>query len=63
MAMTQWMTYINIVLVSFLASITIASKFWYEIKKVKGPRPSPRYRHTAVICGGSMVIFGGVDTT
>ncbi len=42
---------------------TLVSNFWYEIKKVKGPRPSPRYRHTSVLCEGSMVIFGGVDTT
>eukprot|EP00347_Sterkiella_histriomuscorum_P009022 403342827 len=41
---------------------SFASNFWYELKRAKGPKPKPRYRHTAVMCGGSMIVFGGVDT-
>ena len=64
MAMTPLMTFINTALVSNNSRLNLylVSNFWYEIKRVKGPKPKPRYRHTASISGGQMVIFGGVDT-
>jgi drug/metabolite transporter (DMT)-like permease len=65
MAMIHLMTSISTVFVIFFlrsSCFVLASNYWYEIKRVKGPRPKPRYRHTAVVCGGSMIIFGGVDT-
>mmetsp|Transcript_14690 Transcript_14690/g.14310 ORF Transcript_14690/g.14310 Transcript_14690/m.14310 type:complete len:320 (+) Transcript_14690:639-1598(+) len=41
---------------------SFASNYWYEIKRVKGLRPPPRYRHTAITCNSQMIVFGGVDT-
>lgn len=49
MATTRWMTCITTVLVRFLIIEILASNNWYEIKKVKGIRPQPRYRHSAVV--------------
>ena len=40
----------------------LVSKYWYEIRRVRGKKPPPRYRHTAIMCNQSMIIFGGVDT-
>lgn len=65
MVMTLWMIFINTVLVSSKVSWInwiIASNYWYELKRIKGIRPSPRYRHTAVVANNTMIIFGGVDT-
>lgn len=39
----------------------IVSNNWYEIRRVKGIRPPPRYRHSAVVIGKQMIVFGGVD--
>jgi len=44
------------------SKLPLASNYWYEIKRVKGMRPPPRYRHSAIVCSQIMVIFGGVDT-
>lgn len=38
------------------------SNYWYEIHRPNGSPPQPRYRHSAVICGCNIYIFGGVDT-
>lgn len=38
------------------------SNYWYEIHRTNGSPPQPRYRHSAVICGSNIYIFGGVDT-
>jgi hypothetical protein len=35
---------------------------WLEIRRVKGVRPKPRYRHSAVVYQDTIFIFGGVDT-
>jgi len=29
---------------------SFVSKYWYEIKRVRGIKPPPRYRHTAITC-------------
>ena len=29
---------------------------------MKGQRPTPRYRHSAITCYNTMIVFGGVDT-
>mmetsp|Transcript_12203 Transcript_12203/g.22618 ORF Transcript_12203/g.22618 Transcript_12203/m.22618 type:complete len:1213 (-) Transcript_12203:989-4627(-) len=34
---------------------------WNELSEVKGVPPSPRDRHSAVVVGGYMLIFGGSD--
>jgi N-acetylneuraminic acid mutarotase len=39
------------------------SNLWFEIRRIKGVRPKPRYRHSAVAHGSKILIFGGVDTT
>ena len=65
MVMTQWMTSSSFHLVSifyFAYIVYLASKYWYEIRKVRGIKPPPRYRHTAIMCNQSMIVFGGVDT-
>jgi hypothetical protein len=41
--------------------INVASNTWYDIKRIKGIRPQPRYRHSAVEINNKMIIFGGVD--
>jgi hypothetical protein len=61
MAMTRWMTFIITASVSYKIVTNLASNTWYEIKRIKGIRPQPRYRHSAVIIGNKMIIFGGVD--
>ena len=38
------------------------SNLWFEIRRIKGVRPNPRYRHSAVGYGSKIIIFGGVDT-
>ena len=38
----------------------IASQTW-ELIVPKGPKPSARYLHTAVLVKDSMVVFGGND--
>ena len=38
------------------------SNYWYEIHRPGGTPPQPRYRHSTVICGSNLYIFGGVDT-
>jgi len=63
MEKTQWMISIITVSVKFLFFINlfIASNTWYEIKRIKGIRPQPRYRHSAVSRENKMIVFGGVD--
>ncbi len=63
MEKTLWMISIITVSVKFLFFINlfIASNTWYEIKRIKGIRPQPRYRHSAVSIENKMIIFGGVD--
>jgi len=39
------------------------SKLWFEIRRLKGVRPKPRYRHIAVVMKKTIFIFGGVDTS
>ena len=39
------------------------SKLWFEIRRLKGVRPKPRYRHSAVVMNSTIFIFGGVDTS
>ena len=39
------------------------SKLWFEIRRLKGVRPKPRYRHCAVALKNTIFIFGGVDTS
>ena len=39
------------------------SKLWFEIRRLKGVRPRPRYRHCAVALKNTIFIFGGVDTS
>ena len=38
------------------------SNLWFEVRRLKGVRPKPRYRHTAVATKNTIFIFGGVDT-
>jgi len=38
------------------------SNLWFEIRRIKGVRPKPRYRHSAVAHKNQIIIFGGVDT-
>jgi N-acetylneuraminic acid mutarotase len=38
------------------------SNLWFEVRRIKGVRPKPRYRHSAVEYKKSIIIFGGVDT-
>ena len=38
------------------------SNLWFEIRRLKGVRPKPRYRHSAVVMNKTIFIFGGVDT-
>lgn len=38
------------------------SNYWYEIHRPGGSPPQPRYRHSTVISGSNLYIFGGVDT-
>lgn len=38
------------------------SQLWFEIRRLKGVRPKPRYRHSAVAMKNTIFIFGGVDT-
>ena len=45
----------------FVMNQYIASNTWYEIKRIKGIRPQPRYRHSAVSIENKMIVFGGVD--
>jgi len=63
MEKTLWMISIITVSVKFLFFINlfIASNTWYEIKRIKGIRPQPRYRHSAVSIENKMIVFGGVD--
>ena len=63
MGMIQWTIFTNTASVSKSRLHVIASNLWFEIKRMKGVRPQPRYRHTAVVCNQSMIIFGGVDTS
>lgn len=51
--------YFSFGIISFL--INLASNTWYDIKRIKGIRPQPRYRHSAVEINNKMIIFGGVD--
>lgn len=44
-----------------LYQYSFASNIWYELRRVIGPRPNPRYRHSCVVYDGSLFIFGGVD--
>jgi N-acetylneuraminic acid mutarotase len=44
-----------------LYQYSFASNIWYELRRVQGSRPSPRYRHSMVAYGKSLFIFGGVD--
>lgn len=37
------------------------SGIWYEVRRINGPRPNPRYRHSCVSFKKSLFIFGGVD--
>ncbi len=39
------------------------SKLWFDIRRIKGVRPTPRYRHSAVNYKNQIIIFGGVDTS
>ena len=39
------------------------SNLWFEIRRLKGVRPKPRYRHSAVVMKKTIFIFGGVDTS
>jgi hypothetical protein len=63
MVKTPWTISIITVLVIFLLflNLFIASNTWYEIRKIKGIRPQPRYRHSAVSIENKMIVFGGVD--
>ncbi|KAK2962410.1 putative Tip elongation aberrant protein 1 [Blattamonas nauphoetae] len=45
---------------SDLWEFEFATGQWTEIRPMKAP--NPRYRHSAVINGGSMYVFGGQDT-
>ena len=66
MVMIPWMISINIVFVStFIFAITcyfVATQLWFEVRRLKGNRPKPRYRHSAVAMNNTIFIFGGVDT-
>ena len=46
-----------------LYQYSFASNYWYEIRRIKGEKPLPRYRHCAVVCNQNLYIFGGVDTS
>jgi leucine-zipper-like transcriptional regulator 1 len=46
----------------FFLLILLASNLWLEIRRIKGVRPKPRYRHSAVAFDDTIFIFGGVDT-
>ena len=59
--MTRWMTSTISVSVIISFFINLASNTWYDIKRIKGIRPQPRYRHSAVEINNKMIIFGGVD--
>jgi hypothetical protein len=63
MVKTPWTISIITVSVIFLLflNLFIASNTWYEIRKIKGIRPQPRYRHSAVSIENKMIVFGGVD--
>jgi hypothetical protein len=63
MGKTPWTISIITVSVIFLLflNLFIASNTWYEIRKIKGIRPQPRYRHSAVSIENKMIVFGGVD--
>lgn len=39
------------------------SNLWFEIRRIKGVRPKPRYRHSAIALKHEIIIFGGVDTS
>lgn len=39
------------------------SNLWFEVRRIKGTRPKPRYRHSAIACKNEIIIFGGVDTS
>lgn len=62
MATTPWTTSTNSASVSRHTLTFAASNLWLEIRRVKGVRPKPRYRHSAVAFQGTIFIFGGVDT-
>lgn len=40
---------------------SVISNIWYEVRLVIGAKPKGRYRHSSVIVGKSLFIFGGVD--
>lgn len=40
---------------------SMISNIWYEVRLVCGTKPNGRYRHSSVIFGQSLFIFGGVD--
>lgn len=44
-----------------LYQYAFASNIWYELRRIQGIRPNPRYRHSCVAYNGSLFIFGGVD--
>lgn len=65
MVTTPWTTSISFHSVNHLPLRLIliaASNLWLEIRRIKGVRPKPRYRHSAVAYQGTIFIFGGVDT-
>lgn len=39
------------------------SNLWFEVRRIKGTRPKPRYRHSATAYKNEIIIFGGVDTS
>ena len=41
-----------------LHKLDLTSGTW-SLVSTKGPKPAPRYLHTAVLIGNSMVIYGG----
>ena len=40
---------------------SMISNIWYEIRLISGIKPHSRYRHSSVILGKSLFIYGGVD--
>mmetsp|Transcript_8304 Transcript_8304/g.16372 ORF Transcript_8304/g.16372 Transcript_8304/m.16372 type:complete len:738 (+) Transcript_8304:1846-4059(+) len=44
-----------------LYQYSFASNIWYEVRRVQGIKPNPRYRHSMAVFGKSLFVFGGVD--
>ena len=44
-----------------LNEYSFLSNIWYNIRKTKGTKPKPRYRHESIIYQNSIYIFGGIS--